>query len=46
MNGPQSQEILLKQEIMLQINEQLYIQGLISKDLIEQTKIKIVETAA
>lgn len=46
MNGPQSQEIIRKQEIMLQINERLYIQGLISKDLYEQAKIKIVETAA
>lgn len=45
MSGPRSQEIIRKQEIMLQINERLYIQGLISKDLYEQAKIKIVETA-
>ena len=46
MNRPQSQGIIQKQEIMLQINERLYIQGLISKDLYEQAKIKIVEMAA
>jgi len=33
----------LKVEIMLQVNEQLYIRGLISRELYEQAKIKIVQ---
>lgn len=36
----------LRREIMLQINERLYIQGLIPKALYEQAKQKIAETAA
>ena len=34
----------LKSEIMLQINERLYIRGLISRELYEQARIKIVKT--
>ena len=34
----------LKSEIMLQINERLYISGLISRELYEQARIKIVKT--
>ena len=33
----------LVHEIMLQINENLYIKGEISRELYEQAKIKIVE---
>lgn len=33
----------LKSEIMLQINERLYIRGIISRELYEQAKIKIVK---
>lgn len=33
----------LKSEIMLQINERLYIRGLISRELYEQAKVKIVK---
>lgn len=33
----------LIREIMLQINESLYIKGKISRELYEQAKIKIVE---
>ena len=33
----------LIREIMLQINKNLYIKGEISRELYEQTKIKIVE---
>lgn len=33
----------LKCEIMLQINEKLYIQGYISKEIYEQAKLKIIE---
>lgn len=33
----------LIREIMLQINKNLYINGEISRELYEQTKIKIVE---
>ena len=32
----------MKSEIMLQINERLYIRGLISRELYEQAKFKIV----
>ncbi len=39
------QDTGLKQEIMLQVNERLYIQGLISKELYEQAKIRIVTQA-
>jgi len=39
------QDTRLKQEIMLQVNERLYIQGVISKALYERAKVKIVETA-
>lgn len=34
----------LKSEIMLQINEHLYIRGLISRELYEQARLKIVKT--
>lgn len=34
----------LKNEIMLQINERLYISGLISRELYEQARLKIVKT--
>ena len=34
----------LKSEIMLQINERLYISGLISRELYEQARLKIVKT--
>ena len=34
----------LKSEIMLQINERLYIRGLISRELYEQARVKIVKT--
>ena len=34
----------LKSEIMLQINERLYIRGLISRELYEQARLKIVKT--
>ena len=33
----------LKSEIMLQINEHLYIRGLISRELYEQARLKIVK---
>ena len=33
----------LKSEIMLQINERLYISGLISRELYEQARLKIVK---
>lgn len=33
----------LRSEIMLQINEHLYIRGLISRELYEQAKFKIVK---
>jgi len=33
----------LKSEIMLQINERLYLRGLISQTLYEQAKFKIVK---
>ena len=33
----------LKSEIMLQINERLYIGGLISREVYEQAKVKIVK---
>jgi len=33
----------LKSEIMLQINERLYIRGLISQEVYEQAKFKIVK---
>ena len=33
----------LKCEIMLQINERLYIQGYITKEMYEQAKLKIIE---
>ena len=33
----------LKGEIMLQINERLYISGLISRELYEQARLKIVK---
>lgn len=36
----------LKIEILLQINERLYSGGVISRDLYEQAKLKIVETAS
>ena len=33
----------LKSEIMLQINERLYLRGLISREVYEQAKVKIVK---
>ena len=33
----------LRSEIMLQINERLYLRGLISRELYEQAKVKIVK---
>ena len=33
----------LKSEIMLQINERLYLRGLISRELCEQAKVRIVK---
>ena len=33
----------LKSEIMLQINERLYLRGLISRELYEQAKVRIVK---
>lgn len=33
----------LKREIMLQINERLYIQGYITKEMYEQAKLRIIE---
>ncbi len=33
----------LKREIMLQINERLYIEGHISKEMYEQAKVKILK---
>ena len=33
----------LKSEIMLQINERLYLRGLISRELYEQAKVKILK---
>ena len=38
-NGMQAE---LKSEIMLQINERLYLRGLIGRELYEQAKVKIV----
>ncbi len=32
-----------KNEIMLQINERLYIKGLLSRELYEQAKVRIVK---
>jgi len=34
---------MLRDEIMLQVNERLYIMGLISRELYEQAKIKILK---
>ena len=36
-------EVALKIEIMLQINERLYLKGLISQTLYEQVKLKIIK---
>ena len=33
----------LKSEIMLQINKRLYLRGLISRELYEQAKVRIVK---
>lgn len=33
----------LKSEILLQINERLYIRGLISRELYEQARVRIVK---
>ena len=33
----------LKSEIMLQINERLYLRGLISRELYEQARVEIVK---
>ena len=43
MEAGLSPQELLDQEIMLQVNERLYIQGVIPKCLYEQAKIKIVQ---
>lgn len=37
---------LLVREIMLQINEGLYIKGLVSQEMYEQAKVKIVNGKA
>ncbi len=37
-----SQSDILKEEIMLQCNERLHIAGIISRELYEQAKVKIV----
>lgn len=45
MSAAKQQEILavaLKKEIMLQINQRLFCAGVISEDVYEQAKIKIV----
>lgn len=36
-------EVALKIEIMLQINERLYLKGLISQTLYKQAKLKIIK---
>ena len=36
----------LKSEIMLQINEHLYLRGLISREVYEQAKVRIVRAGA
>ena len=36
-------EVALKIEIMLQINERLYLKGLTSQTLYEQAKLKIIK---
>ena len=36
-------EVARKIEIMLQINERLYLKGLISQTLYEQAKLKIIK---
>lgn len=36
-------EVALKIEIMLQINERLYLKGLINQTLYEQAKLKIIK---
>ena len=33
----------LKSEVMLQINERLYLRGLISREVYEQARVKIVK---
>lgn len=43
MDRQQSPKAQLRQEIMLQVNERLYIQGMIPEALYEQARIKIVE---
>ena len=41
MSGPARSALI--HEIMLQINENLYLKGEISRELYEQAKLKIVE---
>ena len=36
----------LRSEIMLQINERLYLRGLISREVCEQAKVRIVKNGA
>lgn len=45
MDKQQPQIVSLKQEIMLHVNKRLYIQGMISKELYEQARIKIAGMA-
>lgn len=42
----ESPEELLVREIMLQVNEGLYIKGVISRELYEHTKVKVVNAKA
>lgn len=44
MDGQQAMKAQLRQEIMLQVNERLYIRGMIPETLYEQAKLKIVES--
>ena len=34
---------MLKSEMMLQVNERLYLKGIISRELYEQAKVQIVK---
>lgn len=38
------QAVVLRNEVMLQINQRLFDSGIISKDVYEQAKIKIVSS--
>lgn len=41
--GGQTQTVLLKQELMLQINQALFEKGTISQEVFELAKIKILK---